>query len=227
MAFKLPSHLHRARSGILHFRIAIPPDVRQYFTIREIYRSLHTASVREAAPLAQTLSEAAKRIFQQIRSETMPDQKKPPGDSSGGIPVHLITEISLDEFSRSKLRLIPQPGDTPEDKIQAQVEFFRANAIAEVGRQRSTIMIEQRSPLLPELAQDYKRDRLAANKWTAKTQDENMAVYKLCIDIIGDLPLSEIDEDRALTYVETLKNLLPTLIRCRHFEERVLARLSL
>jgi integrase len=207
MPFKLPSHLHRARSGILHFRIAVPPDVRQYFTIREIYRSLHTASVREATPLAQTLSAAAKRIFQQIRSETMPDQKKPPRDSSGGATVHLITEISFDEFSRPKLRLIPEPGDTPEDRIQAQVEFFRANTIAEVGRERGPTVVNQHLPLLSELAQDYKRDRLAANKWTAKTQDENMAVYKLCIDIIGDLPLSKIGDDQALKYIETLKKL--------------------
>jgi integrase len=207
MAFKLPSHLHRARSGILHFRIAIPPDLRPHFTIREIYRSLRTASVREATPFAQVLAEAAKRVFQQIRNETMSDRKKPPGDTSSGVTVHLITEICFDEFSRPKLRLIPEPGDTPEDRIQAQVEFLRANVIAEVGRERGPILLKERSHLLSELAQDYRRDRLAANKWTLKTQDENMAVYNLCIDIIGDLPLNEIDEDLALTYVETLKKL--------------------
>jgi hypothetical protein len=70
MAIRLPSHLHRARSGILHFRIAIPPDLRQHFTIREIYRSLRTASVRDAAPAAQTLAQAVKRAFQQLNKKT-------------------------------------------------------------------------------------------------------------------------------------------------------------
>jgi hypothetical protein len=46
MAIKLPSHLHRSRSGVLHFRIAIPVDLRHHFDIKEIYRSLRTASVR-------------------------------------------------------------------------------------------------------------------------------------------------------------------------------------
>lgn len=32
-----------------------------------------------------------------------------------------------------------------------------------------------------------------------KTQDENLAVYKLCIAIVGDLPPAEIGEDQALT----------------------------
>jgi hypothetical protein len=48
MAFKLPSHLHRSQSGILLFRIAIPADIRHHFGTKEIYRSLRTASVRQA-----------------------------------------------------------------------------------------------------------------------------------------------------------------------------------
>jgi hypothetical protein len=78
MAIRLPSHLHRARSGILHFRIAIPPDLRQHFNTREIYRSLRTPSVREAAQAAQALSQAVKRAFHQLRIATMSDQKKRP-----------------------------------------------------------------------------------------------------------------------------------------------------
>lgn len=38
-----------------------------------------------------------------------------------------------------------------------------------------------------------------------KTQGENLAVYKLCLDIVGDLAIGDIGDDEALTYVETLK----------------------
>ena len=64
-----------------------------------------------------------------------------------------------------------------------------------------------RSPLFSKLIEDYKRNRLAANKWTPMTQKENLAAYKLFMDIIGDLSTGDIDEGRALTYVETLKRL--------------------
>jgi integrase len=80
MAIKLPSHLHRSRSGILHFRIAIPPDLRHHFASREIYRSLSTASVRDAALAAQMLSNDLKRVFTAIRQQTMSDQNKSPQD---------------------------------------------------------------------------------------------------------------------------------------------------
>jgi hypothetical protein len=51
----------------LHFRIAIPPDLRPHFTTQEIYRSLRTASIHEAATAAQTLSIDLKRIFTALR----------------------------------------------------------------------------------------------------------------------------------------------------------------
>ena len=76
MAIRLPSHLHRARSGILHFRIAIPPDLQQHFSVREIYRSLRTANVRDAAATAQTLSQGVRRLFLHLRNPPMSNEKK-------------------------------------------------------------------------------------------------------------------------------------------------------
>jgi hypothetical protein len=207
MAIRLPSHLHRAQSGILHFRIAIPPDLRKHFKTREIYRSLRTASVREAAPTAQTLSQAAKRAFQQIRTATMSNPKKTPQDPFDGSDWGLIPEISFDEFMRPKLKLIPEPGDTPEDRIQAQEEFMRAAGWAGAGSQAGTQVQKKPSTLLSELIKDYERDRLAAKRWTPTTQKENLAIYKLCMDIIGDIPISEIGEEQALTYLETMQKL--------------------
>jgi hypothetical protein len=209
MAIKLPSHLHRARSGILHFRIAIPPDLRQHFKTGEIYRSLRTASVREAAQAAQPLSQAPKRAFQQLGNETMFSQKKPPTGPSDGSEWGLIPEISFDDFMRPKLTLIPEPGDTPEDRIQAQAEFLRAAGSAGAGSQpgAGTQAPTKHSPLFSELIKDYERDRLAAKRWTPTTQKENLAIYKLCMDIIGDIPISEIGEEQALTYLETMQKL--------------------
>jgi integrase len=74
MPIKLPSHLHRSRSGILHFRIAIPPDVRHHFATKEIYRSMQTANVRQAANDAKSLSTAYRRIFEELRKKPMPDR---------------------------------------------------------------------------------------------------------------------------------------------------------
>jgi hypothetical protein len=67
---------------------------------------------------------------------------------------------------RPKLNLIPEPGGTPEDRVQAQVEFLRAAGIAGPGSVAGagTPESKKRSPLFSELIEDYKRDRLAADK---------------------------------------------------------------
>jgi integrase len=221
MAIRLPSHLHRARSGILHFRIAIPPDLIQHFTIREIYRSLRTASVKEAAAAAQTLSQAAKCTFQQLRTQTMSKQKKQPLEPFDGSEWGLIPELSFDEFMRPKLKLIPEPGDTPEDRIQAQAEFLRAAGIAGAGFSPPPEP-KKPCPLFSQLVQDYRRDRLAKKSWEKSTEDENMPVYKLFIDIIGDLPINEIDEDRALDYFETLQKLPANMNKIKAYKGKTI-----
>lgn len=159
--------------------------------------------------MAQALACATKRVFLQLRAESMPNPKKTMVAPSADLEWGVITEISLDEFMRPKLKLIPEAGDTPEDRVQAQVEFLRAVSIAGAGGQAGDSMLgSKKGPtLFSELIDDYERDRLAANKWTSKTRDENLAVYRLCIGIIGDLPLNKIGDEQALTYVETLKKL--------------------
>lgn len=206
MAIRLPSHLHRARSGILHFRIAIPPDLRIHFKTSEIYRSLRTANVREAATTAQALSQALKQLFSQIRTGTMSEQKKPPHKPFGGLDLGLIMEFHFDSTAPTKktVRFQTEPHDTPE-MVSAALEAINGTAGAGAPEAKKP------STLFSELIEDYKRDRLAAGKWTPKTQDENLAVYRLCIDIIGDKPIKRIGDDEALTYVETLKKLPPNM----------------
>ncbi|MFC5549524.1 DUF6538 domain-containing protein [Massilia aerilata] len=200
MAIKLPSHLHRARSGILHFRIAIPPDLYRHFTIREIYRSLRTASVHEAVPTAQALARAAKRVFLQLRAQSMSSSKKPLAGPSDDSEWGVISEISFDEFMRPKLKLTPEPEDTPEDRVQAQVEFMQAVGIAGAGAATSAssppsvstatgTTIGANAQFLSDYVERYLAYVLAHNKPTEKTLDSYRAAISLFIDIIGDKPL--------------------------------------
>jgi integrase len=100
-------------------------------------------------------------------------------------------------------------------------------AVAGAGSHAGAAVLEAKksSPLLSELVEDYKRDKLAAKRWTPKTQDENLAVYKLCIDIIGDLPISEIGEDEALTYFETMQKLPPNMNKMPAYKGKTIAEI--
>jgi len=158
----------------------------------------------------------------------MSSSKKPPLGLPDESECGVISGISVEEFMRLQLKLISEPGDVREYRVQAQVKFLRASSIASAGDQAGagTPAAKKTSSLFSELIEDHKRDRLAANKWTRKTQNENLSVYKLCIDIIGDLPLCEIGEDDALAYVETRKGYRPTSTKCLRIEASQSAKSS-
>ncbi|ADG14230.1 hypothetical protein BC1002_0122 [Paraburkholderia atlantica] len=67
MSFRLPAYLHRNRYGMLYFRLTVPPDLRPIVGQAEIYRSLGSSSVRQAADQAQSLRITLQRLFEDLR----------------------------------------------------------------------------------------------------------------------------------------------------------------
>ncbi len=76
MSYRLPANLHRNRHGTLYFRLSVPLDLRQMVGQGEIYRSLDTSSVRQAADVAQTLRIELWAIFRECRAATMSEGEK-------------------------------------------------------------------------------------------------------------------------------------------------------
>jgi integrase len=75
MPFRLPAYLHRNRHGMLYFRLTVPPDLRPIVGQAEIYRSLGSVSVRQAADMAQTLRYTLQRLFSALRTDGGQDVK--------------------------------------------------------------------------------------------------------------------------------------------------------
>ena len=76
MAIRTASCLHRNRFGVFYFRKVIPADLLHCFSVRELYRSLRTASSREATKAAQILSVRIQALFDQLRESAMAGKKQ-------------------------------------------------------------------------------------------------------------------------------------------------------
>lgn len=190
MPIRLPSHLHRNRCGVLYFRIAIPADLRVHFGQAEVYRSLDTAKVIDAALSAQTLALSFKNLFRQLREESMCATKKK--FSNAGTKVGMIMELSLDEFRRPKGKITTEPGDTPA-MVQSAIHAMAAmlNAPAERPIEVTpALAIGPTSKLLSNYIEPYLAHVQSANKPTEKTLDSYRAAIVLFIDIVGDKPLN-------------------------------------
>ncbi|WP_036165116.1 site-specific integrase [Massilia sp. 9096] len=190
MPIRLPSHLHRNRCGILYFRIAIPADLRVHFGQAEVYRSLDTAKVIDAALSAQTLALSFKNLFRQLREDSMCATKK---RSSNAVPkVGMIMELSLDEFRRPKGKITTEPGDTPamvQSAVQAMAAMLNAPAERPI-EVTPALAVSHASKLLSDYIEPYLSHVLTANKPTEKTLESYRAAIALFVDIVGDKPLS-------------------------------------
>lgn len=169
----------------MHFRIAIPPDLRHHFASREIYRSLRTSSVRDAAYAAQALSAAFKRGFAMLRQENMVHQKKAPHTALAGLDVGLTLEISFDEYLRPQnAKLQTDPHDTPE-AIRAAVE-----ALAAAGTGTSSPRASESST---QLLSAYVDAYLGSFPEDQRPNDKSLEAYRAAINtfikIVGDKPL--------------------------------------
>jgi hypothetical protein len=192
MAIKLPSHLHRSRSGTLHFRIAIPPDLRHYFASREIYRSLRTPSVRDATHTAQALSIAFKRVFSEIRQRNMSDRYKAPKSAQTGSEFGLVVEFDFDEFMRPKnVKVKSEPDDAPDAMQSALATIIGAAQGARTGS-RLLPQVPQATKYISEYVEPYLDGIPADHRPNEKTLQSYRAGINTFIKIVGDKPLHEL-----------------------------------
>lgn len=205
MAIRLPSHLRRARSASCTFvSRSRPTSIRtsqpEKFTVafaRQVYATPPRRRRRShRSPSAFFCNSAIKPCL----------VKKTRTRLSNGLELGLITELSIDAFKNPKLRLIPEPGDTPEVRVQAQVEFLRAVAIADAGGKAGAnthapnqashvrphacpdIMVST-APALSSYLEPYMANAFVAAKPNEKTLDSHRAALRLFVEIVGYKPL--------------------------------------
>lgn len=204
MAIRVASSLHRNRYGILYFRMAVPADLQHRFASKEIYRSLRTASIKDATVAAQTLSIALRQTFTEIRQQPMSDQKE-----TFTAPLLTLDDVlntaRKDLYLRARIEELEQTVDVLQDTQRAEKK--RHNETLAIVTKAAMREPKKPSPLFSQLIEDYRDDRRTGKKWTQATEKENLAIYKLFIEIIGDLPIADIDDDHARKYLATLQQL--------------------
>ena len=68
---RLPHHLLRHTSGVFHFRLVVPHDLRPVLGLSVIKRSMRTRDMSQAQIAAWHLSAAYARVFATLRGGTV------------------------------------------------------------------------------------------------------------------------------------------------------------
>jgi integrase len=215
MAIRLASHLSRNRYGVLYFRLAVPLDVRPYFAVKEIYRSLQTARLSEAIIGAHTLLIACTRVFNEIRRQTMSDSNSAPKELKpdlASIVKHAKEKISLKEkIEALETKLELSEDDSRQQRLQRQEMLAFVTAVNQ-GRTSAP------APLPLSAAPDrnlstyvdaYLTGDTPGDGPNKKTLDSYRAAIDLFIRIVGDKPIQALSVADRNKYDQTIVRVPP------------------
>lgn len=207
MATKLPANLRRNRYGVLYFRIGVPKDLRHHFDTAEIYKSLNTASVRQAASDAQALSATFKHIFLTIRQRQMSDGN----DEAKGPEQPKLLEIM--RLAKQRLRYqakIDQLTDEldasilQQHRLMAQHRRELALVFKAKGASANESVVGDGRNLSAYIQPYIESIRSRRNPPSEQTIKSYEVSAKLLVEIIGDKPLHKLSHNDRNRFDETI-----------------------
>ncbi|WP_257249326.1 site-specific integrase [Burkholderia cepacia] len=226
MAYKLPSHLHRNRHGILYFRLTIPQEYRPYIGVSELYRSLGTASVREAVPLAQSLHNALRCAFSAIDTRAMSEHEKTPPAPPLIDPAALQATLKhakerhrlidkIEELEQAVTTLHLQRG---QQQKQHRRELGIAIRAAATPAASAPPAPPPASPLLSKAIEAFIKEKTTLARWTPKTLEKKEQAFGLLGQFMRerlghDARLNEIDKASCVDFLALLQKLPPNIAK--------------
>ena len=169
----------------------------------EVYRTLRTARVVDAALSAQTLAVSFKALFHQLREESMCATKKK--QSTNDIRVGWTTETNLDEFRRPmSVKFTSEPGDPPGAMAAAIREVLDSAPSARLPEVSVESNIVQVAQPLSAYVEPYLANAFKASMPDEKTLESYRAAIHLFIEIVGDKPLHKLNVADQNRYEDTI-----------------------
>ncbi|MCA8268954.1 site-specific integrase [Burkholderia vietnamiensis] len=226
MAYKLPSHLHRNRHGMLYFRLTIPQEYRPYIGVSELYRSLGTANVREAVPLAQSLHNALRCAFSAIDTRAMSEHEKTPPAPTPIDPAALQSTL---KHAKERHRLIDKVEEMEQavtqlhlQRVQQQKQHRRELGIAihaaSAPAAPASPVMPPASPLLSKALEAFIKEKTTLARWTPKTLEKKEQAFRLFGQFMRerlghDARLNEIDKAACVDFLALLQKLPPNITK--------------
>lgn len=221
---RLPSHLQLRHRSVFYFRRAVPDDLRGVCQRREIKVSLRTGDRREAIRLGRLLTYKVDTVFSELR-DAMAKKKPIQGLGLGikGARKNPDGSVSFDSIETD-----PAKPDEEAKAFEAIVNALQrsgADASGNGVHDSATADAKESASLrLSRLTAVYCDERLRANRWTPKTEQESRASFELLQRILGDTAPAQVSRQQAAGVKDTLKSLPPRigtdpLLKARSIED--------
>lgn len=207
------TNLRRSRHGTLHFRLAVPPDVRAIFGRSGVSISLNTSSRRAAELAALELRLTAKRLIEAAREAIRMDENNEQKPDLRALHA-LIRQRKFDVLV----------GELHEaDQIIAERDAALARKSARIDALTEKLLSATHTPapspvvvtvaavapaMLSAAVAAFQAEGKATGRWTAKTAEMWNSRLRLLLEWHGDVPVSALTREGMTEFFVALK-LLP------------------
>ena len=148
-----------------YYRISIPVDLKHYFPVPIIQKTLRTTNIKDTKPLLLATEYKVQRTFALLRSGMLPD-----------------------------------------DTARLVVE-----GIIPTKQKASVVTAEVKGKLLTEVIKQYVADKELG--WTAKSKMEFSSVFRLLVDVVGNVEITSITKSVVTVLRSTLQKLPPNIYK--------------
>ena len=190
---RVSSFLQRhPESGLLYFRLSIPPRYRAAIGRTEIKRSLGTHDKRLALPAAMQLYCEVQQLFNQLDTgATMPTKRRKKDTSSSTMSKITLAEIVLPGGGKARNVVI----DTGDDVRDAEVAVKLLGGLPAAPVAVPASMGD--SVKLAVAAKKYRAEKVAEGSWVDSTVAEHEALHNLLIQFLGNPDVSTVTHKHA------------------------------
>lgn len=208
--FRISSHLHRNKqSGILYFRLTVPQPLRHILRKREIKKSLGTGQRSKALPIAQLLYCKYFMLFHKFEGGSLSEEQEDyrqvleeleaMGDGKGAL--HKTT-VKVN----GKPITIERDDPLEEAMIAAQLAGLSVPA---PGKNATSSKTEEKAKSLATMIKAFVAEKKLTDGWTAKTIDENLAIFQLLKEVLKNPSVDTIGIKQATDFKNVLLRLPP------------------
>lgn len=195
----------RPSSGLLYFRLSIPPRYRAALGKTEVKRSLGVYDKRLALPVALRLYSELQQLFAKLDegANAKKERKSRPMDST--FSKITFAEITLPGGGKAKNVVI----DTGDDAKDAEVAAKLLGGLPAAPAAAPGVAAGPAgdSTKLVLAAKKYRAEKVAETSWSEKTAMEHEALHGLLIQIVGNPAVSTIGHKAAREVKEILLKL--------------------
>ena len=206
------AYLQRHPSGIYYFRIAIPQALKSLLSQRELKTSLRTRDPVIAQRTAQVLALEAEHLFNRIENHCMPKDPK------------IEIGLTIGRFYKQPDGTIEMEGvELDPDKADEELRLFKG--LTQSPPEGTPTIKAKDSSTLEEVIVQYCEEKTREGSWTAKSEQENRAIYTLLVRILGNIPIADINAAKARDYKHVLMKLPPNINKSPLYRSKTLQQI--